>query len=230
MNFPTLTSRSTRAITRAEVLVMVVVVIFFAVVVMTMMVSFHGAQSEVHCVRNLGWIASSFASFANDHDGHHPFTATNSLAYTNETQAWLHFQDAKTYLHSAENLVCPEDTRRFTNAAADFNTGAVASASSLWKKTNAAVSYFVSLDANRHTSDAILAGDRHVARGWSGRGPIVTLASTNFPAWTTPHGRSNGIVVLVDHSTTEVSPSASRTPPVSYSMPTNRLLMPLPPF
>jgi prepilin-type processing-associated H-X9-DG protein len=95
------------------------------------------------------------------------------------------------------------------------------------RRTNAAVSYFIGLDAQPTLPFAALAGDRMVFRGWNpARSAIVPV--TNTQSFNTVHG-TNGHFAFADGSVMRVGepgwPAVSAYPP-GY---TNRLLMPFPP-
>ncbi len=229
---------ATRAITRTEVLVMVVMAIFGFALLMTFMARWQ--TDDTGCANQLRQVGLAFRVFANDNDDKFPYLVpTNSVggtnpAYSNETDAWQHFQAMKDELGSAEVLACPEDSLRRTNRADNFNTGIVANATSLVRRTNSAVSYSVGLDANETLPMSVLSGDRAMPRGWSpSRSAIVLL--TNLPAWTTSHRADSGYYLQADCTVLPITgvPSAGKStmlPPSSLPPGfTNRLLMPFPP-
>ena len=75
---------------------------------------------RIKCAGNLKQIGLSFRVFANDHDDKFPFLVTNSLAFGNVTQAWLHFQAMSNECGSARILLCPADHERTANIMSDL--------------------------------------------------------------------------------------------------------------
>ncbi|MEN9572495.1 MAG: hypothetical protein RL514_350 [Verrucomicrobiota bacterium] len=120
------------------------------------------SAARIKCASNLKQIALGYRVFANDNDDKFPFLVTNSLAYGNVTQAWLHFQAMSNECGSAKILICPADRERLNDITADFLTGPTATALSLASKSNRAVSFTASLDGDEKLPNVILSSDRHL--------------------------------------------------------------------
>ena len=107
----------------------------------------------------------AFQIFAGDNDDKYPFSATNGLAFNNTTNAWLHFQAMSNELASAKVLICPEDKLRIWHGATDFSN----TSSGLMYPSNQemSVSFFVGLGADEVRPQAVLSGDRNLAKSQS---------------------------------------------------------------
>ncbi len=116
----------------------------------------------IHCASRLRQVGVAFRMFSNDNDDRFPYATTNSLAYQNSSNAWVHFQVLSNELgYRTRTLVCPLDTNRFSNVAADFSANQ--SGFQHVTKQDLALSYFVGLSADETKSNAILSGDRNLA-------------------------------------------------------------------
>ncbi len=232
-------SRSTRAITRTEVAVILIAVLFVGALLMSVIPRVRQSQQEGVCDGNLFQIGNAFSQFATDNGGSYPLSVPGGMAYTNETEAWRHFQAVAGYLAGStpECLVCPLDTSRLTNTADNFSTGSTASATSLVNKTNSAVSYFVGLDAGRPAvlsasptrAWPYVAGDRAAVRGSN---PVVAFYPGVKLDWIFRHGRQSDHVNVINAAQTlDTIPIAGLASASTSSAPagTNRLLMPSPP-
>lgn len=175
-----------------------------------------------------GWASGSFA---NDNDERYPFSTTNSLGFTNTSWAWEHFQAMSNEMGSAKILVCRADRERYTNIMSDFGMGTHLASTSLASQGNAALSYFVGLDANGSLPNVMLVGDRNLVTN-SGNLQGKTLASSpaSLSAWDErQHGR-RGNATLADGSVQVMTnPMLAKQVAISSSggPGTNRLLLPL---
>ncbi|MEQ2007088.1 MAG: prepilin-type N-terminal cleavage/methylation domain-containing protein [Limisphaerales bacterium] len=188
----------------------------------------HGA-ARIKCVMNLKQIALGYRVFANDHDDKFPFLVTNSLAYGNVTQAWLHFQAMSNECGSAKILLCPADRERLKDMTADFLTGPTSTALSLSSKSNRAVSFTASLDADQTLPNVILSSDRHLLTTSTNLDGRVFLALSNVTttAWTKSQHDGAGNLALSDGSVQQVTSSALASHIRQQGIATNRLLLPL---
>ncbi len=225
-------SRPTRAFTATELAVVVVLLLFLAVGAMYLFAltpKRHHGGARIKCANKLKQVSLAYKVFANDNDDKFPFLVTNSLAFGNVTQAWLHFQAMSNELGSAKILMCPSDRERLNDMTADFLAGPMASATSLSSKSNRAVSMIASLDADETLPNTILSGDRHLATNRFNLDGRLFLATTNrtSAAWTTNQHDGAGNIALADGSVQQVTSSALAGEIGRSGIATNRLLLPL---
>ncbi|GDY21591.1 hypothetical protein LBMAG56_29380 [Verrucomicrobiota bacterium] len=185
--------------------------------------------------------------FADDHGGKFPYGATNSLAFTNETAAWLHYTAMWQEIIAPIPLACPADRGRYTNRADFFTTsrtitneageivrftssreGSGASLRALNEIQNRGVSYFIALetDAASHPS-ALLMGDRDLSTNTASvRGNVLAFGSSNPPSWTSLIHRDGGNLLFVDGSVEWTTTSQLHQRVATNGVANNRLLMP----
>lgn len=187
------------------------------------------SAGRIKCANSLMQIGLAYKVFANDNDDKFPFLVTNSLAFGNVTQAWLHFQAMSNELGSAKILMCPSDRERLNDMTSDFLEGPMATATSLSSKSNRAVSVIASLDADETLPNVILSGDRHLVTNRFNLDGRLFLATTNrtSAAWTTNQHDGAGNITLADGSVQQVTSSGLATQVRSQVIATNRLLLPL---
>lgn len=220
-----LQSRNRSALTLTEVLFVIVGILFLAALALTLLAKRQVTGSSTLCQNHLKQVVLAFKVWANDNDDRFPYVTTNCLAYTNVTQAWLHFLVMSNELGSPAVLNCPQDTARLTNSVKDF-----AGPYSLLSKTNSAVSYFVGLEADETLPNTLLSGDRNLLAAPDTANPRVLLMATNTSfRWDTNLHVNRGHVALADGSVLNVDRWKMHALLVPSGVPTNRLLMPLVP-
>ncbi|NBV24531.1 MAG: hypothetical protein EBS05_21755 [Proteobacteria bacterium] len=228
------TNRFTRALTLTEVLVVVVALLFLAAVLLTFTTSAKVHVIRFKCQNNLKQTGLSFKVWANDNDDKSPFLTTNCLAYTNETQAWLHYFAMSNEIGSARILTCPQDASRLPNMVMDFTSGPTG----LLSKTNRAVSCFVGLTWDEILPNTLMTGDRNIlAAPEATNSCVLPLATNTSFRWGSDLHTNRGNVTLADgavHSfdrwglQSHLSNGVSRLGTlVGSGLATNRLLMPV---
>jgi type II secretory pathway pseudopilin PulG len=228
--------RLARAFTLKELVIVIVLVLMLGLTVTYFAVKLDRSakkSARIKCAGNLKQIGLGFRVFANDNDDKFPFLVTNSLAFGNVTQAWLHFQAMSNEMGSAKILVCPSDRGRWSKMMSDFGMGATANATSLSTMSNHAVSFTVGLEADETQPNAILSSDQHLATNRFNLDGRLFLAHTNGPAasWTLAQHEGAGNYALSDGS---VQQGTSSTLASQFAqglsgtgLATNRLLLPL---
>jgi len=150
-----LTSRLSAFTSMELIIVLAVIGILFVILILPGLARpTHRGSQAIKCASNLKQVALSFKMFASDNDGKYPFEVTNSIAYKNDSQAWLHFLSISNELGSAKILFCPSDDS-VKSRAEDFSDGT----NGLAFRKNSAISYFVGLDAKENQPDSWLVGD-----------------------------------------------------------------------
>ncbi|PAW84378.1 MAG: hypothetical protein B9S33_11855 [Pedosphaera sp. Tous-C6FEB] len=221
--------RSQTALTFTEVLFVVVCVLVLVALAMTVLTRKQGGTLST-CQKHLRGVGLAFRVFSNDSDDRFPFAMPGSLAYKNETDAWLHFQAMSNELGSARVLLCPQDAVRLTNRADNFNMGATSDSLSLARWGNRAVSYFVGVDANETEPEMLVAGDRNLM-STALTGPILTLTTNTAFAWSLAQHTNMGYASLADGSVQGFTRTTLLRHLIDFPprIKTNRLLLPLVP-
>ena len=164
--------RRVRALTMVELLVVVAVLAVLAAMLLPAFLPRHRPAHRIHCLNNLKQVGLAFRIFATDNDDKFP-----PMLGTNEggVKEWVHtgpggagdpaqtfrvFVAMSNVLGTPKVVVCAADKSR----AAISNFYGMAYATPLAQGgQNAAVSYFVNLDADEMQPQAILAGDRNLS-------------------------------------------------------------------
>lgn len=185
--------------------------------------------NRIRCVGNSKLNAMTFRIFANDHDDRFPFHATGSLGFSNTMWAWEHFQAMSNELGTANTLICAADRERLNNITSVLGMGP----RSLSSQGNAALSYFVGLDADESLPNVILLGDRNLMTNSTNmHGNVLASSPASLTAWDErQHGR-RGNATLSDGSVQWMTnPMLEKQVAMSSSggPATNRLLLPLQP-
>ena len=182
-------------------------------------------RKRISCQGNSKLNALTFRVFANDHDDRFPFQATGSLGFSNSTWAWEHFQAMSNELGTANTLICAADRERLNNITSDLGMGP----RSLSSQGNAALSYFVGLDATESDPNAILLGDRNlVTNSGNLQGKVLTASLAHLPAWDDRQHNRCGNATLADGSVQRMTnPMLAKHVSDTAAAVTNRLLLPL---
>ncbi len=224
MNLPS-HNRTPRAFTLLELLVVLAVVcVVFSMLLLPAGRTNHFKAGAIKCGSNLKQIALSFKMFAADHNGDYPFGSAGSLAYTNDSQAWLHFMTLSDYLGSPKLLICPADIYS-KSSASSFSSRTNGAPDTLTTRKNSAVSYFVGLDAKETMYDSWLVGDGQVSDiGRKHNGSLLYANGYSTLRWPDSIHAQSPNVAFADGSVGRGSNfmSAARWP----SGASNRLLLP----
>ena len=217
-------SRGERALTLTEVMFVVVALVVIALIWLSTLPGARARAERQKCHNIQRSIGLGFRVFANDNDENFPFAVSNSLAFGNVTQAWVHFQTMSNEMSSARILLCPADRDRLPNIKSDFAAGA----SGLATAGNAAVSFAPSLDADATLPKAILLLDRNlVTNAFNLRGKVFLAYSNRPPEWDQQMHNACGNAALLDGSVQQVSNAGLAEQVRRQDIATNRVLLPL---
>ncbi len=177
-------NRHQRAFSLLElVVVLALISVVFSMLLLPVGRRNHSNAVSIKCSSNLKQIALSFKMFAADHNGNFPFAAPDSLAYTDDSQAWLHFMTLSNYLGSPKLLICPADIYS-KSSASFFSSRTNGAPDTLTTRKNSAVSYFVGLDAKETNYDSWLVGDGQVSDiGRKHNGPLLYANGYSTLRW-----------------------------------------------
>lgn len=157
--------------------------------------------NRIRCDNNLKQIALSFKMFADDNEQKFPFFVTNSVAFQNTNDAWLHFLALSNELGIPKILICPQDIQRHATTAAIFPPDTNSNYPSLSILQNKAVSYFVNLDGDETKPDMVLTGDRNTyVTGLAASGSLLETSDTGLLRWNSEIHTNRGNVALCDGS------------------------------
>lgn len=185
------------AFTLTEVAIVIAVVMVLIILALSGVPKARSKAQQIKCARHLKSTALSFKMFAGDNDQSFPFWVTNSVAYQDSSNAWVHFQALSNELGAARILMCPADAVRQKNAAFTFG----ADPKGLATLKNQAVSYFINVDASETNGSMVLIGDRNLLlNGQTAINTNLTLAGTNLLQWSGEMHRFQGNAALADGS------------------------------
>ena len=181
-----------------ELAVVLAVVTFLGVIIFSVSPKAKSKAKLIKCASNLKSLAFCFKIFAGDSGGYFPFSATNSPAYQDSTNAWTHFQTMSNELGSAKILLCPADIAHRNSGAATFT----AQPDGLATLQNKALSFFINVDGNETNALNVLIGDRNLLVG---NKPVTSNTQLSLPGtamvqWGADIHGSIGNVALCDGS------------------------------
>jgi len=188
-----------QAFTFWELLAVIAIMSVLASLIFTYVTRPKRTGHPILCTSNLRQIQVASLMFASDHDQNFPFTVTNSPAYQNTTDAWLHFYSLSNELRDPRVLVCPQDIERRSTMASAFSLGTNSTHATLSVLRNSAVSYFVNLDAKETDPDAVFIGDRNVyVPERRATNALLTVSGTNHLQWTGSQHTNRGNIQRSD--------------------------------
>jgi len=202
-------------LTLTEVLVISVVVAVLAALLLPAFRHHDGGQ-KIRCVNNLKQIDLAARIFATDNGERFPMEVPvkegGSKEFVQFGLVLPHFLVISNELSTPKLLVCPRDQRQ---EAANFK-----------ELRGENISYFVGLDASQTNSQSLLAGDRNITNGSSGKDRILFLATNQPVGWTKDIHQYAGNVVLSDGSVQQVDSAGLQQTLRKSGVATNRIAIP----
>lgn len=220
---PRLSHQRNHALTLVEVLVVIIILaVLVAMILPALKAAKHGGGPG--CYGNLRQIGLAYQIWAGDNGDKFPMevSVTNGGTmelFRGESQfqnlPFLNYLAMPNELSTPRVLHCPADTNHV--AALNFTNGF----------SNSSISYFVGLDANTKSPQAILSGDDNFAIGGVPVRPGRLELSTNSPiAWTGSRHKLAGNIGLADGSVQSVNNSNLTNLFQQTGLATNRLAVP----
>ncbi len=201
-------------------LMIVMIVLGMAALILLPGLTYHSGckvrAPRINCVNNLKQVGVAFQTWAIDHNGNYPMrmSVTNGGTMEVVSNVSFSFQVMSNELSTPKLLLCPAEKRRqfATNFLADLS--------------NAKISYFIGINAEKDKPDMFLAGDRNVTNAAGIKGGFLDL-TTNQPAgWTDQLHERQGNIGLADGSVQQFSSSKLCFNLQYTGDPRNRLAMP----
>jgi prepilin-type processing-associated H-X9-DG protein len=214
-----LANRSTAALTRVEVVIILMVVGFLAFTSLSALSAAKRNARTIKCIDNLKRVGLNFVEWANDHGGDFPMQVSTTNGGTMEligkAGAFVHFQALSSKLNP-QFLFCPADRSKSPAVAWSPSFG------------NENLSYFVDLDAREGAATNILAGDRDLALDGAPMTPGLLMLSSDSPAgWSGQiHGRFGNLAFADGSVQAYLDAGKLRQAFQNTGVATNRLVLP----
>jgi prepilin-type N-terminal cleavage/methylation domain-containing protein/prepilin-type processing-associated H-X9-DG protein len=219
---PRFSNQRNNAMTLIEVLVVIVVLAVLVAVFLPERGNRIRHAPRIMCVNNLKQIGLSYRIWAGDNNDKFPMQVSISdtngggtieLAATGNVVAT--FQIMSNELSTPRLLICPADTDRIaaTNFTTDFN--------------NSKISYFIGLDANTNSPQALLSGDDNFEIGGLPiKSGLLEISKNTSIAWTAARHKFAGNILLADGSVQMLNNSILTNWTHQTGLATNRLAIP----
>jgi hypothetical protein len=166
---------------------------------------------RLDCVFELKEVGVAARMWAGDHSNSFPMMTSTNQGGTKEVanDVWRDYLAMSNELATPRLLHCPADKRWWvTNFAALRNDN---------------ISYFIGLDADQTTPQALLAGDRNLTTNGVAVGPgLLTLTSNSVVGFTKEMHVGAGNLLMSDGSVWQVNSQWLQSQLSSGGMPTNR--------
>jgi len=174
-----------------------------------------GKARRIGCCNNLMEMGISARLWAADHSNSFPMTTSTNQGGTKEVAAsvWRSYLAMSNELANPKVLLCPADSRK--------------PAISFTSLRNENINYFLNLDANETTPDALLAGDRNLTtNGVAVKPGLLTIRSNYVLGFSEEMHVLVGNVLLSDGSVRQLGPRGFQELVLSAGLDTNRLVVP----
>ena len=204
--------------TLVGLLIIIAVIAILAAMLLPALASAKRKSKRINCVNNLKQDGLAFRLWEGDNGDKYPMAVSTNkngtMEYTEDGNAFRHFQVMSNELSTPKILVCPADDR---TAAASFA-----------RLKNQNVSYFVGLDANDAFPQRFLDGDRNITGESDPQNGILKLVPGQRASWTQDMHVNQGNVGLSDGSVQQYSNSELRDALKNSGDPTNTWRISLP--
>jgi hypothetical protein len=171
-----LSTRTERALTIVELLLILASLGILAVVVLALLARSAARSPHVNCYNNLKQVGLAFRTWAIDSNDRFPtqVSVTNggTLELIGTGQVFPHFQVVSNELSTPVILVCPKDKQR--TYATNFVSG--------FSDQN--ISYFLNVDALPGNGSNLLCGDRNLTNNPAAGGRFITVSKGTSIGWT----------------------------------------------
>ncbi len=206
-----------RALTLLEVLVVVVAVMVLLVLLASLGGPSHvkGKAQRIVCANHFKEIGITRRLWVTDSTNGLPPSPVTSQDGSQEFAAdiWRHYLATTNELTNLKLLVCPADKRRPAKDLASLR--------------NENISYFLGLNVDETTPDALLAGDRNLTtNGVAVKPGLLTIRSNSVLGFSEEMHVLVGNVLLSDGSVRQVSSRGFQELIFSAGLATNRLVVP----
>ncbi len=213
---PARSAPDARALTLLELLVVIAILALLAWMLLPAITRREARSPIIECAYHLKRIGIALRQFAADHRDRFPMEISTNQGGSLEWggQASRHFLAITNDLATPRVLLCPTDKER-TSARDWLSFG------------NQNLSYFISLDADRHEPQMILASDRIVSLGaLPARRGLMTLTTNRLVGFFPAIHRHRTIVLLADGSVIICTPAQVRDQLQKAENPRNRVAIP----
>ncbi len=175
---------------------------------------------RIQCVNNLKQVALATRVWGVDNNDKYPTAvpATNggAMEYITGPNAWRIYQVMSNELSTPKVVICPDETDHSRFTATNFTYF-----------NNSNISFFIGVDANEATPQAILSGDRNPTNGMPLKNALLELTTNRPSGWNSEMHRTFGNIALADGSVLQVSNTGLRVAVANTGFETNRLQIPV---
>src|SRR6266404_93628 len=177
-------ARREKGFTLIELLVVIAIIAILAGLLLPALARAKDKAKQIQCINNLKQIGTGLRMWANDNEGHFPWTVAVTNGGSMGSLDWIdNFRAASNELVTPKILLCPVDKDKLLLAQLDVDSsssvGLVAAAPPVREPWSLAsgdtVSYFYCVEAKESKPQTILAGDSNFAGGGNNGDPYWNI-------------------------------------------------------